>query len=638
MSEINYEILIDDSNQYVIELNEQGPQGNTGPQGPQGPQGETGTAATITVGTVTTGNPGTNVSVVNSGTSSNAIFDFIIPRGDKGENGSGITSITKTGTAGLVDTYTITFDNGDTTTFTVTNGAQGDAGRGITSITKTGISGLIDTYTITYSDNTTSTFTVTNGQNGTNGEDGFSPIATVTKSGDTATISITDANGTTTATITDGADGSSEWGTITGNISSQTDLSNALDNKVNIDLSNLSNTGKDYINQSKALETGSVSTNADVYAWIKSMKDNSFDVANYKIYGSPTITDNGIASGFTLGNFIEIQKSIDVTSTDYEIRIPFKASNVNNAQCLLGRGATASNFSVIIAGSKVMLFLGTGSSWDIANGATGITTLSANINYTIKFIRTSGNYIVKLVNESTKEETTEITISSQTDIGALSNFYIGEAGYWGYAEYCEFDLKHFYIEENGTPIFSGHRTGSDVVTINNSNITIPYIVSKTGSKIADVAYRTNIQNLYEQEGLAEYFTLDETNQNFTLPMGEIYGMISRSNFTPTEKYIDLALGAAGSTYIMPADGYLYFAKKTVTAYESGGMAVMDSSYNGVDPEDHKIYCVEGYHRADGTVQIILPVYKNAKVYVNWSLQGETKFFRFVYAKSGESEV
>lgn len=42
-------------------------------------------------------------------------------------------------------------------------GDKGDTGKGISSITKTGTSGLVDTYTITYSDNTTSTFAVTNG-------------------------------------------------------------------------------------------------------------------------------------------------------------------------------------------------------------------------------------------------------------------------------------------------------------------------------------------------------------------------------------------------------------------------------------------------------------------------------------------
>jgi hypothetical protein len=46
-------------------------------------------------------------------------------------------------------------------------GAQGDTGNGIFSIVKTGTSGLVDTYTITFTDGTTTTFDVTNGQDGT---------------------------------------------------------------------------------------------------------------------------------------------------------------------------------------------------------------------------------------------------------------------------------------------------------------------------------------------------------------------------------------------------------------------------------------------------------------------------------------
>lgn len=42
------------------------------------------------------------------------------------------------------------------------------------------------------------------GEQGIPGQDGFSPIATVTKTGTVATITITDAQGTTTATISDG--------------------------------------------------------------------------------------------------------------------------------------------------------------------------------------------------------------------------------------------------------------------------------------------------------------------------------------------------------------------------------------------------------------------------------------------------
>lgn len=76
----------------------------------------------------------------------------------------GIQTIEKTSTSGLVDTYTITFSNQTTTTFTVTNG------KSITGIAKTGTSGLIDTYTITYNTGESTTFTVTNGAKGDTGQ------------------------------------------------------------------------------------------------------------------------------------------------------------------------------------------------------------------------------------------------------------------------------------------------------------------------------------------------------------------------------------------------------------------------------------------------------------------------------------
>lgn len=84
--------------------------------------------------------------------------------------GRGIVSIAKTGTVGLVDTYTITFSGGTTQDYTVTNG---DDGRSIVSVTRTagtGAPGTTDTYTITYSEAPlTSTFTVYNGANGLDG-------------------------------------------------------------------------------------------------------------------------------------------------------------------------------------------------------------------------------------------------------------------------------------------------------------------------------------------------------------------------------------------------------------------------------------------------------------------------------------
>lgn len=69
-----------------------GPQGPPGPTGPQGPEGPQGDAATVAVGTTTTGAPGTSAIVVNSGTTSAAVFDFTIPEGEKGDPGDPATA------------------------------------------------------------------------------------------------------------------------------------------------------------------------------------------------------------------------------------------------------------------------------------------------------------------------------------------------------------------------------------------------------------------------------------------------------------------------------------------------------------------------------------------------------------------
>lgn len=107
---------------------------------------------TVTIADITMLEPTATPYVTNTGTSTDPIFHLFIPRG------KGISSIAKTGTSGLIDTYTITYSDGLTTTFTVGNG------KGITSISKTSTAGLVDTYTISYNDGAPTTFTVTNGK------------------------------------------------------------------------------------------------------------------------------------------------------------------------------------------------------------------------------------------------------------------------------------------------------------------------------------------------------------------------------------------------------------------------------------------------------------------------------------------
>ena len=77
----------------------------------------------------------------------------------------GIFNIAKTGTDGLVDTYTITLADTTTKTFTVTNG------NGLTNFEKLSTVGLVDNYRFTRTDGTFFDFSVYNGAKGDKGED-----------------------------------------------------------------------------------------------------------------------------------------------------------------------------------------------------------------------------------------------------------------------------------------------------------------------------------------------------------------------------------------------------------------------------------------------------------------------------------
>lgn len=233
-----------------------------------GPQGLTGPAATVAAGTTTTIAPGGNAEVTNVGTASNAVFNFKIPAGQTGADGQdgsdgvspevSFTSITggnrmtvtdathplgqsidimdgvdgtdgSDGTDGVSPEVTIGVISGGHSvtitdadhpqgqTFNVMDGENAAAATVTVGTTTTGEAGTnASVVNVGTSSDAVLNFTIprgadgadgSDGQDGADGSDGTSAYCSVTKSGDTATITCTDANGTTTAQISDGSQG-----------------------------------------------------------------------------------------------------------------------------------------------------------------------------------------------------------------------------------------------------------------------------------------------------------------------------------------------------------------------------------------------------------------------------------------------
>ena len=90
---------------------------------------------------------------------------------------------------------------------------------------------------------------------------------------------------------------------------------------------------------------------------------------------------------------------------------------------------------------------------------------------------------------------------------------------------------------------------------------------------------------------------------------------------PSNKYINLTLGASGSTYTAPANGY-YILRRTVT---SGGYQRLSST----------IYSEVRTHINAGDVANFLPIKKGATLIVTYDGNYRSYDFRFVYAEGAK---
>lgn len=263
-------------------------------------------------------------------------------RGDDGEDGTSIANITKTGSAGLVDTYTVTLTDGTTYTFTVTNGqngtdgqdgqdgADGEDGVGIADIEKTSTVGLVDTYTITLTDQTMYTFTVTNGTSGV--PSGGTTGQVLTKLSDTSgdagwqtptsgSSSLADLTDTTITTPADGEvlvyDGTAgKW--VNDEIDTATSLSELTDTTI-----------------SSPSDGQILAYDGTAGKWVNTTQSSGTGVLTYEIVTKST---SGTSAAVTVNKFVNKSRK---ASTDYLYTQAQTPVTIDD-KIVLDYGATAS--------------------------------------------------------------------------------------------------------------------------------------------------------------------------------------------------------------------------------------------------------------------------------------------------------
>ena len=290
---------------------------------------------------------------------------------------------------------------------------------------------------------------------------------------------------------------------------------------------------------------------------------------DYTVVGSPVISDDGVVSGFSYDNFI--QSPHFSLGNDIRIKGKFRTgSDITTTNQFLIESSYIRFYLILVSDTYFIpnLYVSDGTNSFYMRSYDNNFSLDANTDYTYELGYNSTTHYLYF---KVWEDATDLLVQdvnhtlgdNAPNLTNISDIYqnIGTRSDFGFLK-GSIDLNAYKVYVDGDLVYQ-------------PCLKIPYTLSKTGSKIVDAAYRDRVQDVYEQYGVAMYYTLDEENRNFTLPMGEIYGMIEKTNeaisktFVPLEN-ISIAEGTTDLSTYLPADGAIYLVWVEVSTSGKSG--------------------------------------------------------------------
>lgn len=206
-------------------------------------------------------------------------------------------------------------------------------------------------------------------------------------------------------------------------------------------------------------------SNQKIYDYWQAQAHSTFDLSKFTVVGSPTITNNGVASGFSSSNYINYP--YQSLSDNFEIIFPaFKVNDVTTSNNFLF--CTSSHgLRVQLSQSKIRtLYFTASDTYPVLNGT---TILQNNIEYLYKVVRdfNGTNYTVTAFlssdNGATWTQQSQITTTNPL-FNDVEKGYLGGNPNMGIQTFTgSIDLKHFKITVDGVPVFSGNKTAIDTI-------------------------------------------------------------------------------------------------------------------------------------------------------------------------------
>lgn len=216
------------------------------------------------------------------------------------------------------------------------------------------------------------------------------------------------------------------------------------------------------------------------------------------------------------------------------------------------------------------------------------------------------------------------------ELKASSSTYVAPANGW-------YVLSKRTNAANQTVVLENHTNGvqSGVIVPSVDHIPRIYIPAKKNDVI-EARYTAGgdldtFRFIYAKGNGSLYFFVASVAQNAPLAnLGRIEETKVDKNSSwgfPSNRYIDLELGASGSTYTAPANGWYYLQKTSGANHQHSFILALKDGETAT--EYGALECTTMGNNGNTN---ILKVPKGKKVQIHYNLTGVTEIFRFIYAE------
>lgn len=240
--------------------------------------------------------------------------------------------------------------------------------------------------------------------------------------------------------------------------------------------------------------------------------------ADFSKKGDIKLTEDNVASGFSKDNYIETNFNFEPKSTWAicgSFTVPF--SEISE-RAVIFRYPINYGLTLLLYSDYKIGFLASsnGTAHDIAEaGFRNETSLVRGGRYFFKLEFTGNRYNLYLKGRAHYDWALACYKENPKNLFTQPNKKIilgRDLGPYYYPLDGSIDLNDFKIYYTGNLKYQ-------------ACLSIPYAEGKTGAKVVDDVYSSRTDDMYEQLGYTYFYTVDENG--FTLPKGEIYGMMNR---------------------------------------------------------------------------------------------------------------